>query len=82
MGKISKQTFIVNVETDKGTFEGWLEEKFQEIYCMAVDDFKEKAIEAFARFDALHGYPTVADCNDILNDVAVDIKECDFDGTH
>lgn len=82
MGKISKQTFIVEVETDKETFEGWLEEKFQEIYCMAVDDFKENAIEAFARFDALHGYPTVSNCNDILNDVAVDIKECDFDGTH
>lgn len=32
--------------------------------------------------DALHGYPSVADCDDILNDVATDIKECDADGTH
>lgn len=82
MGKISKQTFVVEVATDKETFEGWLEEKIQEIYCMAVDDFKEKAIEAFERFDALHGYPSVADCDDILNDVATDIKERDADGTH
>lgn len=81
MGKISKQTFVVEVATDKETFEGWLEEKIQEIYCTAVDDFKEKAIEAFARFNALHGYPSVADCDDILNDVATDIKECDADGT-
>ena len=41
MGKISKQTFIVEVATDKDSFEDWLAEKCSEIYNMAIDDFVE-----------------------------------------
>ena len=41
MGKVSKQTFIVEVATDKDTFEDWLAEKCAEIYNMAIDDFVE-----------------------------------------
>lgn len=41
MGKISKQTFIVEVATDKDSFEDWLAEKCSEIYNMAIDDFIE-----------------------------------------
>lgn len=41
MGKISKQTFIVEVATDKDSFEDWLAEKCSEIYNMVIDDFVE-----------------------------------------
>lgn len=41
MGKISKQTFIVEVATDKDSFEDWLAEKCSEIYNMAIDDLVE-----------------------------------------
>ena len=41
MGKVGKQTFIVEVATDKDTFEDWLAEKCAEIYNMAIDDFVE-----------------------------------------
>lgn len=41
MGKISKQTFIVEVATDKDNFEDWLAEKCSEIYNMAIDDLVE-----------------------------------------
>lgn len=52
MGKISKQTFIVEVATDKDSFEDWLAEKCSEIYNMAIDDFIE-AIDEEDRKDPL-----------------------------
>lgn len=52
MGKISKQTFIVEVATDKDSFEDWLAEKCSEIYNMAINDFIE-AIDEEDRKDSL-----------------------------
>ena len=40
-----------------------------------ITDFAEKAIQEFTRFDLEHGYPTVADCKDILQDIAEQLKE-------
>ena len=45
----------------------------------AIDDFAEKAIQEFTRFDLEHGYPTVADCKDVLQDVAEQLKAGDTD---
>ena len=47
---------------------------FKTGYSKAIDDFAEKAIQEFTRFDLEHGYPTVADCNDIFQDVAEQLK--------
>lgn len=52
MGKINKQTFIVEVATDKDSFEDWLAEKCSEIYNMAIDDLVE-AIDEEDRKDPL-----------------------------
>ena len=52
MGKISKQTFIVEVATDKDSFEDWLAEKCSEIYNMAIDNFVE-AIDEEDRKESL-----------------------------
>ena len=46
-----------------------------EIRAKAYDEFCTEAIKQFAEFDRLHGYPTVADCEDVLNDVAEQLKE-------
>ena len=47
----------------------------QKIRSKAIDDFAEKAIQEFTRFDLEHGYPTVADCKDVFQDVAEQLKE-------
>lgn len=39
-----------------------------------IEEFRREAIKRFVDFDRLHGYPTVADCEDILNDVAEQLK--------
>ena len=48
---------------------------FKTGYNKAIDDFAEKAIQEFTRFVLEHGYPTVADCKDVLQDVAEQLKE-------
>ena len=48
---------------------------FKTGYSKAIDDFAEKAIQEFTRFDLEHGYPTVADCKDVFQDVAEQLKE-------
>lgn len=52
---------------------------FKTGYAKAIDDFAEKAIQEFTRFDIKHGYPTVADCKDVLQDVAEQLKAGDTD---
>lgn len=39
-----------------------------------IDDFVKNAIAEFTKFDELHGYPTVGDCEDILKKVAERLK--------
>lgn len=45
-----------------------------EIRNKAIDEFAKEALKQFADFDFKHGYPTVADCEDILGDVAGRLK--------
>ena len=41
---------------------------------IAYDEFAEEALKQFKEFDLKHGYPTVADCEDILRNVAEQMK--------
>ncbi len=46
----------------------------EDSYNKAIDEFTEKAMHKFTEFDLQHGYPTVADCEIILRDLAEQMK--------
>lgn len=58
-----------------------LESKFyydrfeKDIRNKVVEEFVEEAMKQFTEFDLKHGYPTVADCNMILREIAEQMKE-------
>ena len=45
MGKIYNQMFVVEMRTDKSTFEEWLKEHDEEIHNDAIDIFMEELQE-------------------------------------
>lgn len=40
-----------------------------------IDKYKLKLLEEFDLYEHKHGYPCIADINEILNDVAEQLKE-------
>lgn len=44
----------------------------------AIEEFSQKAVEQFTKFDLEHGFPTVGDCEDILAEIADQMKEDAF----
>ena len=45
----------------------------------AVDDFVEKAMKDFTKFELEHGYPTIADVKVIIREVAEQIRNNDLE---
>lgn len=45
MGKISNQVFVVEMRTDKTTFDEWLKEHDREVRNKVIDDFIEELEE-------------------------------------
>lgn len=49
-------------------------------YNKAIDDFVEKSMEKFTKYDLEHGYPCIADIKVILRDIAEQLKGGGMDG--
>lgn len=69
MGRIRKQTFIVEVATDKDSFEDWLNDELKQSYIHAIEDFTEEISEKIMS--------KIDDCAELqwIDEIAQQLKE-------
>lgn len=51
------------------------EEHDKQIIAEVIEEFEEKALIEFTKFDLEHGYPSIADVKIIIGDIAEQLKE-------